>query len=208
MWTALAVYEPTDAVSMVLTTFLLLLALFAFMYLFVFVGWRKTHRKGSLCPYAGVPLVYAKDLPASSRQIIDHTLAQYSAELNPPIDWSLAAICTKTGRLFTQCVAVSGTIYLDWNFLKKRAPGEWVSWGALTPEHQGEIYSLYRDMSFYQTDLCSPDAQPSRTNSFYAMTRPGPLYVNPHTNELLGWVSVPDTSYEILIHSRPDNLLY
>lgn len=208
MFAALAAFEPVDQPTMVLVALFLLMGLFLFMYLFVYMGWRKTARKGSLCPYAGVALVYAKDLPASSCQIIEKSLSSFSTELNPPIDWSQAAICTKTGRLFTKCIAISGTIQLDWGFLKKRASGEWVSWGALNPEHQAEIRSLYRDLSCYQTDISSPDAQPSHINQFYAMTRPGPLYVNPYNNELLGWVSVPETSYEILIHSQPDNLIY
>jgi hypothetical protein len=44
---------------------------------------------------------------------------------------------------------------------------------------------------------------PQEIDSFHALLKPGPLYVDRETKNLLGWKEVPGTEFEVLIVQTP-----
>ena len=61
-------------------------------------------------------------------------------------------------------------------------------------------------MEGFQTEYSSQISAPSKVEPFYAMTTPGPLYVDLDTKVLLGWKSVPLTDLEIMVVQKPKGL--
>ncbi len=114
-----------------------------------------------------------------------------------------AAFCRETGRLFPNSVSWLDTIHVDWTFLRKRYPGNWISWGSLTPGQQEAIKHAHHTLDGYQTTISSPHPSPRAIVEEYAYTQPGPLYVDLDTKVLLGWKSVPDCDIEVLIVQKP-----
>ena len=56
----------------------------------------------------------------------------------------------------------------------------------------------------FQTERSSPEPSPTKVESMYVYTKPGPLYVDINSMVLMGWKLVPDTSVEVLIVQQPD----
>lgn len=122
---------------------------------------------------------------------------------NGLFDLSRAAICRTTGRIFPDSVTWHGSIRVDWNFLQKRYPGEYVSWGSLTQEQKTIIKEKHLSLEGFQTEFSSPKSSPRLIEPQYAYASPGPLYVDIRTGILLGWKCVPDTELEVLIVQKP-----
>lgn len=114
-----------------------------------------------------------------------------------------AALCRETGRLFPNAVTWYGTIKVDWTFLNKRYPGHYISWGSLSDYQQEIIRSAHETVEGFQTEYSSRRTAPSQVEPFYAMTVPGPLYVDLDTKVLLGWKCVPLTDLEVMIVQKP-----
>lgn len=125
---------------------------------------------------------------------------------NPMFDFDKAALCRETGRIFPNSVTWYGTIKVDWTFLQKRYPGNYVSWGSLSDYQKEIVRSSHHTLEGFQTEYSSPQPAPSKIESFYAMTIPGPLYVDLDTNVLLGWKSVPLTDLEVLVVQKPKGI--
>lgn len=157
----------------------------------------------SLSPYTGLPLRRATGISYSSLEKIYrflHHLHQYE---NRIIDIKQAAFCRETGRVFPDCITWYDAIQLDWNFIQKRFPGHYVSWGSLTEEQQNSLKEVHDTLEGFQTQFSSSTASPRLVESQYAMAKPGPLYVEINTGTLVGWMCVPDTELEVLIVQKP-----
>lgn len=184
----------------ILIVFVLLFALFCF-------GWWLSRLTGSVSPYSGFPLRRASDISSeSTMKTLKYLYRLYQYD-NRLIDFNKAAVCRETGRIFPDCVTWYDVIKVDWSFLQKRYPGNWVSWGSLTSEQQEYIRAAHDGLSGFQTIYSSPNPSPRAIEPLYVYEKPGPLYVDLETKILLGWKCVPDTGLEVLIVQKPKKTL-
>jgi hypothetical protein len=177
--------------------FVLLIALFWF-------GWWASQRAQGVSPYTGLPLRRATDLAYYSAERVVrylHDLHQYD---NRIFKFSRAAFCRETGRIFQDCVTWFEVVRMDWNFLQRRYPGQYVSWGSLNNVQQEAIRSVHESLEGFQTIESSPTPSPRSIEPEYAYSKPGPLYVDLNTQILLGWKIVPGTDLEVLIVQKPN----
>lgn len=196
------------SVGTVILFSLLILFSFVFFVLLSWIGWRFSERKQSVCPYTGVPLRRTAEISYYSTEKILHFLHDFHQYDNRVFKLSKSAFCRETGRIFQDCITIFDTIKVDWNFLQKRYPGNWISWGSLSEELQNEIKGMHGPLDAFQTIHSSPIQSPKAIPPEYAYTRPGPLYVDLTTKILLGWQRVPDTEFEVLIVQKPLKIIY
>lgn len=183
--------------------FLLLFFILVVIAFFV-TAWMRRNAVG-ISPYAGTPLRRASDLPyESARAILQFVYDRHEYD-NRLFDLKKAAFCRETGRVFPNCVSWMDTIDLDWSFLQKRYPGNYVSWGSLSAEQQTAIQEAHESLSGFQIFYSSSKSSPRFVEPEYAYAKPGPLYVDINTKVLLGWKIVPDTEFEVLIVQKPKN---
>ncbi len=182
---------------------LLIFALVLFIGLFWW-GLKSSQRSKAISPYTGLPLRRASELPYYSAERVLRFMSEIRQYDNPVFSLNRAAFCRETGRLFPDCMTLWDSINVDWNFLRKRYPGLYVSWGSLGKEQQEEIRRAHEGMlEGFQTAFSSPIPSPRGIEPEYAYTRPGPLYVDLETKVLLGWKQVPETFLEVLIVQKP-----
>lgn len=179
--------------------------LFFFFLLFAAFGiavwWWK--RYSAVSPYTEMPLRRATDLSYFSQERILRFLAAKHQYDNRIFRFRRAALCRETGRVFSDCVTWFDMIRLDWSFLQKRYPGNYVSWGSLTSDQKDAIRACHESLEGYQTDISCPEPSPRLIEPEYVFTKPGPLYVDVNTHVLLGWKIVPGTELEVLIVQKP-----
>jgi hypothetical protein len=195
----LAVVSQAD---IILFALFLMVAFLLMIGLFFFTAWMHKHHQG-VSPYTGMPLRRASDIPYASAEKILRFLYELHQYDNRIFQLSRAAVCRETGRIFPNCITIFGTVRVDWDFLKKRFPGHYVSWGSLTDAQRELIIANHDLIEGFQTSESSPHPSPSAIDSQYAFTKPGPLYVDLNTKVLLGWKKVPGTLFEVLILQRP-----
>lgn len=169
---------------------------------FFFVAWTKRHERG-ISPYSGMPLRKAEDLPYESKKKILKYLYDLSEYDNRLFELKKAVVCRETGRVFQDAVTWYGTVPLDWTFIQKRFPGNYVSWGSLNDTQQGIIRSAHYTLDRFQTEHSSTEPAPRSIEKEYIYVKPGPLYVDLQTKVLVGWQRVPGTEFELLIVQRP-----
>lgn len=190
------------------TIYLMSAILLALIAAFVssILSYRLLNQPPSPSPYSKLPLRFASDLSYDSKERVLRFLFEMLQYDNPMFDFEKAALCRETGRIFPNVVTWYGTIKVDWTFLNKRYRGNYVSWGSLSDFQQEMIRSAHHTLEGFQTEFSSREAAPSRIEPFYAMTSPGPLYVDLDTKVLLGWKSVPLTDLEVLVVQKPKGL--
>jgi hypothetical protein len=186
----------------VLLSFSILLVFFLLLTAFWFSYW-FTNRVQGLSPYTGLPLRRASELSFFASQRVLHLLNDLHQYDNRPFELNRASFCRETGRIFPDSITLFDTIRVDWNFLQKRYPGTYVSWGSLSKEQQQTIRDSHESLWGFQTEQSSPDPIPRAIDSTYAYIKPGPLYVDLETQVLVGWKEVPDTNLEVLIVQKP-----
>lgn len=180
----------------------ILLCLVLLFCLFWYGFWSSRHNR-SLCPYTGLPLRRATDIAYYSAEKTLRYLYDYHQYDNQIFKLSRAAFCRDTGRIFQDCVTWYDAIIVDWNFLQKRFPGNFVSYGSLNHSQMEAIRNAHTTLEGFQTELSSPTPAPRGIEPEYAYTKPGPLYVDMETKILLGWKIVPGTELEVLIVQKP-----
>lgn len=180
----------------VLGSFFFLFAAFWFGYLFV-------NREGSVSPYTGIPLRRASELPYYAKERIARFMTSFHQYDNRLHSFNRAAFCRETGRIFFNCVTWVDTVNLGWDFLQKRYPGQYVSWGSLNDLQKEAIRKAHESLENFQTVYSCPHPAPRAIDSEYILTKPGPLYVDLQTRVLLGWQIVPGTELEVLIVQQP-----
>jgi hypothetical protein len=179
------------------------LGVFFLLFGAFWVAWRLSHRAPCLSPYSEMPLRYATDLSYYSVERILRYLYELQDYENQIFDLRRASFCRVTGRIFPDSVSWFNTINVDWDFLKKRFPGNYVSWGSLKPEFQLAIRNRHNSIKGFETEYSSPTASPRGIEPQYALYSPGPLYVDIDTYVLIGWKNVPGTNLELLFVQRP-----
>ncbi len=177
--------------------------IFLVFFSLLWFGWWSSHIGGSLSPYTKKPMSLGVDVAASLQAFVDEFMLAHSQPENSPFDFKKAAICPVTGRIFPDSVMRNEIIKLDWAFLEKRYPGNYVSWGSLLPQHQAIIRLCHESLTGFQLDDSCPKPMPKDVDVFHANLKPGPLYVDLGTKVLLGWKEVPGTYYEVLIVQKP-----
>ncbi len=185
---------------------LFLIGVLALLVGYFFLSYWKSERKRGESPYTGMPLRFASELTYLAKDKVRAYLKSYGEFDNRPFDFSSAALCRDTGRLFPECVTWTGAIKLDWSFIQKRCKGNFVSWGSLTPERRKEILAAHDPLFGFQTDFSSPNPSPRMVDEKFALAKPGPLYVDPESMVILGWKAVPETELEVLIVQKPKKI--
>lgn len=180
------------------------LGIFALMFVFLWVGWFFTKKRYVCpCPYSGLPLRKATDISYTSMVKVAKFLTEFPGYDNQIFKFYWASLSRETGRIFPSSVTWYGKIKVDWNFLQKRLPGHYVSWGSLSLDQQRVIREVHGTLEGFQTEFSSPNPAPSHIEHQYAFTKPGPLYVDLETKILLGWQCVPHSNLEVLIVKKP-----
>lgn len=186
---------------------LLMILLFTGGFLF-WIFKRQDKRQVTLSPYTDLPLRLAETIHLRGKIKVIRFMKKQTGYDNPPIDFNKASFCRETGRIFPSSVNWRKSIHLDWSFISKRYPGDYVSWGSLTKEQQDEILSLHGSLEGFQTAFSSPLPAPSQIEKKYAYKKPGPLYVDVKTKVVVGWKSVPESALEVLIVQKPMKRYY
>lgn len=181
----------------------LILLSFAFLILLFWIGWRLTQRNQAVSPYTGIPLRRTTEISYYSAERILRYLYDLRQYDNRIFKLDRAAFCRDTGRIFQDSITWFDTIKIDWTFLQKRYPGQWISWGSLSKEQQDAIREVHGSLDRFQTEESSPLPAPRAIEPEYAYTKPGPLYVDLEAKILLGWQVVPGTDFEVLIVQKP-----
>lgn len=179
--------------------------LFTFFLLFAafWLGWKLAQREQGVSPYTGLPLRLVSELSYYSKEKVWRFMDAFRQYDNRPFKFKRASFCRDTGRIFPNSVLWFDTIRVDWKFLNKRYPGNYVSWGSLNKDQQEAIRVAHDSLEGFQTKFSSPDPASRAIAPEYALAKPGPLYVDLQTKVLLGWKMVPDTSLEVLIVQKP-----
>jgi hypothetical protein len=199
----LAAVAPIDVTLFSLSILIVFFVLFG---LFIFGIW-LSRKQGSLSPYSRQPMRKGEELSYDSKVKVLRFLYEMHQYDNRIFELRRAAVCRETGRIFPNVITWYGVINCDWSFLKKRYPGNYVSWGSLTDDQQELVRSIHSSLKGFQIDFSSPVPHPKGIEAKYAFSKPGPLYVDVETNVLLGWQRVPETEFEVLIVQKPDNLI-
>lgn len=181
-----------------------MLVIFTFMGMFGYIAWWLTRTpRYVLSPYTGMPLWRAHLLPYTTKMRVHEYLQSYHQYDNRPFDFRKAAYCRETGRLFPDCVTWNKKIVLDWSFIQKRYPGNWISWGSLSPEWKEKIRNKHENLDGFQIARSSTRPSPRQIEPTFAYLKPGPLYVDIDTAFLLGWKEVPESQMEVFILQKP-----
>ena len=188
------------AVVLLLFSFFLVIAVLGVL---LWYGWYISKTRGAVCPYTKGPLVLGVDVAPTMRTFVDSFLLAHTQPENEPFDFSQAAICERTGRIFPNCVSRGERIHLDWTFLQKRYPGNYVSWGSLSQIEQWSVMARHESMHGFQCESSFTATFPKDIDIYHAKKKPGPLYIDRQTKVLLGWKEVPGTRFEVLIVQKP-----
>jgi len=180
-----------------------ILACFFLVFLAFIGAWWMRRREISLSPYSGMPLRRATSLSYYSiEQVLKYLYHMHQYD-NRMLDIKKAALCRETGRIFPDCLTWYNVIKVDWSFIQKRYPGNYVSWGSLADDQKNAIRSLHNSLEGFQTVDSSSNPSPRLVEAQYAFEKPGPLYVDIDKGVLVGWQCVPGTELEVLIVQKP-----
>lgn len=168
------------------------------------VAWRVSRWRSCPSPYSALPLRRFSSLSYYNIERVLRYLYNLREYENRIFDIRRASFCRETGRIFQDSINWLDVISVDWNFLQKRRPGKYVSWGSLTIEQQNEVRSRHDSLDGFQTEYSSKNPSPRAVEPRYAFRKPGPLYVDFNTFILIGWKEVAGTELEVLIIQRPN----
>lgn len=179
------------------------LIFFALLFAAFYLAWWWSQRPQAVSPYSGMPLRRASDLNYFTKEKVYGFLRDMREYDNRTFKFNKAALCRETGRLFPDCVTWYDKIRLDWSFIQKRYPGQYVSWGSLTRDQQDAVRKNHISLEGYQIDFSCSNPSPRLVDPDYVYAHPGPLYVDINTHVLLGWKTVPGTEVEVLVVQKP-----
>lgn len=191
-----------DRFDVVVYSVAILLIFLVFLAFFLVALW-FSRRKPGISPYSGLPLKKGADLSYSAKEKVYRMLYDMHEYDNRLFDLSKSSLCRETGRIFFDSLDWFGNPNVDWTFLRKRYPGNYVSWGSLSEQQKTLVKTAHYSLSGFQSEKSSPLAAPRMIEQEYAFETPGPLYVDFETKVLLGWKEVPGTNLEILIVQKP-----
>ena len=187
---------------------ILVLGVFFLFFFIAYASWKLQQEENGPSPYSGMPLMSGTRLPIVGRIRVELFLKSFHQYENRSFDMSRAAICRETGRIFPQSRIWPWKYEVDWDFLQKRFPGHYVSWGSLSHDQQRTIREAHdgRIVGF-ETDFSCFNPLPKDIDKVYALHDLGPLYVDIDTKVLIGWQKVPETELEVLIVQKPTKII-
>jgi len=187
-----------------LLALLVAVSLFIGLALYCYYTYWVRARERALCPYTRRPMRFGTEISYTGvEKVLRFLHYEVRGYDNRIFKMRRALVCRDTGRIFPDTVSWSGRPKIDWSFIKKRYPGNFVSWGSLNPEQQQEIRESHEKLEGFQTENSSPEPAPRAVTPEYAYTIPGPLYVDPQTKVLMGWKCVPNSPFEVLVIQKP-----
>lgn len=196
--------EALDEKTSVLIFAFLVLFSFCFLCVFAYISYRLQNQKPPLCPYTGNKLRLGEYVPLSSAikimRFLYYTIHNFENRVFP---MKRSMVCRDTGRIFQDCIRWWGTAHVDWDFIQKRYPGTYVSWGSLSSDLQREFKESHPSLEGFQTEFSSANINPKDVEERFVYMKPGPLYCDIQTKVLIGWKCVPETQYEVLIVQKP-----
>lgn len=195
--------EISSGYSDIALVALLLVLIVAALCFAIFLGWWLSKQRDSLCPYTGAPLKRGEYLSFYAKEQILRFLYEHHSFENRMFKLNKSALCRDTGRIFPDAMTWYDTLYVDWNFLQKRYPGNYVSWGSLSKDQQDAVKRAHGSLAGFQTNFSSPSSSPKDIAPDFVFMKPGPLYVDLGTMIVLGWKLVPGTDFEIMIVQKP-----
>ena len=192
-------YSPTTLLIFTILVLVLGLCIAA-----IWIGWWMQNRGRTLSPYTGLPLRKTTELSYSSLAKVHNYLTSYLQYDNRMFIIRRASYCRDTGRIFPDSVTWFGEIKMNWGFLRKRYPGNWISWGSLNKDQQDAVRAFHETLADFQTEFSCPEPAPRYIDDKFVYSKPGPLYVDLDSKTLLGWKSIPDSDLEVLIVQKPN----
>ena len=180
-----------------------LLFIFFLLALLVLFNWKREGIRGNVCPYCRKPMRLGIDVAFSMRSYVNAFLEEQPQLDNPQIDFSKAAYCSETGRIFTECVSTLERISLSWDFIQRKCSGKYISWGALSEDEKSIYKILHGSIEGFQTEESSHLLRPECVEPLFSTISPGPLYIDRETKILVGWKKVPGTYFEVLVVQHP-----
>lgn len=186
---------------------LLILSIFGVIFGLILVGWWVQRQRDSVSPYTGSPLQRAEYFTFYAKEQILRFLYEHHSYDNKMFKLNKAAYCRDTGRIFENAVTWYDKVFIDWSFLQKRLPGNWVSYGSLSEDQKLKLKRIHGSFRGFQTTFSSQRPSPRDVEPDYALAKPGPLYVDIDKYTLMGWKIVPGTDFEVLIVQKPVNLV-
>jgi len=154
-------------------------------------------------PYSKMPLRRANSLRYTTQFIVKRYLKNMEDYDNREFDLDRAAVCRETGRIFPDAVNWYGKMHVDWNFLRKRMPGSWISYGSLVDDRRQDLWDRHGTLEGFQTEFSCENPLPQEVEEEFNLIKPGPLYVNLENDFVMGWKVVPGTEVEVLVVKRP-----
>lgn len=183
--------------------FLLMMIAIVVIGLIFVGGWWFFNRRGSKSPYGRGGMVRGTAISYEAVERVHDYLSSLTPSDNPIFSLEKAAICKRTGRIFPDAVNRFDVVVVGWDFLKKRHPGNWVSWGSLTSAERKRVRESHHTLSGFQVEESSGRAVPSQVEVQYMLLKPGPLYVDVKSKVIMGWKVVPETELEVLVVQSP-----
>jgi hypothetical protein len=196
------VFGALDASEIALFSVVFLGAFSLLLLNYIADRWSEKHFSG-ISPYTGVALRRGNEIPRESAKRVLRFLYDRQEYDNRIFTLKKAVFERETGRIYINAVSWRDAVQLDWSFLQKRYPGHYVSWGSLEEVQQLALKEEHERIEDFQLSFSSPFPAPKDITAEYVYTKPGPLYVDLETRVLLGWQSVPDTDFEVLIVQHP-----
>lgn len=197
-----AAFAQVSQDMVIFFAFITLLSFFLLAFVSWFIHWMM-NRPASMSPYSEFPLRPAKDLSYYYKVKLYEYLEQIEDYENRKFPIYRSSFCRESRRVFPNSITWYGAIRVDWDFLAKRCPGSYVSWGSLTEQQKAAILEEHGSLKGFQTEISSPEPAPRAIAPEYAFAHPGPLYVDLDTKLVLGWKIVPGTDIETLVVQKP-----
>lgn len=194
--------DEAHATQVVILSFAILGVFLLLVVALFFSNWWLGH---ATCPspYSKMPLRRASTLSYGAMVKVLRYLYNLHEYDNRIFRFKDSSFCRETGRIFQNSVTWYDAIRVDWNFLNERYPGEWVSWGSLADDQKAELFYAHESLEGFQIEFSSTRPSPRQVEPEFAYTKPGPLYVDLNTKNLLGWKIIPDSELEVLILQKP-----
>lgn len=180
-----------------------LILFFGLLIFFLFFVRKREGKRGDTCPYHNETMRFGMDVARSLAGVVNAFLVDQPQPENPPIDFFKASYCPVSGRIFPNTVLEGERVRLGWEFLRKRWPGTYISWGSLSEDEQGVIRLLHDSLEGFQMECSSTKIRPEDVEQDFLELAPGPLYIDRQTKVLIGWKKVPGTYFEVLVVQQP-----
>ena len=139
------------------SVFAVVMVLIGVIVLMVIIGFLGSilplKRSLPVSPYSEMPLRRAGTLRYTTQFIIKRYLKDMEDYDNRQFELNRASLCRETGRIFPDSVNWYGKMHVDWNFLRKRMPGSWISYGSLAEDRRQEIWDKHGTLAGFQTEL-------------------------------------------------------